>query len=95
MEWKKLVSASNRSRVIRELRRRTRDDVPTISRDSSAVLVPILPGNGTGPAMLFTVRSRNLKNHRGQVRYALSVYVVNSVWPCLRKSLFYHFAILN
>lgn len=35
----------------------------------AGVLVPILCGGEAGPALLFTVRSRNLKHHGGQIAF--------------------------
>ena len=65
----RVLESSNRARVSSELARRCKglDYSAMGERKITAVLVPILAG-GAEPEIVFTVRSRDLRQHRGQVR---------------------------
>ena len=67
--WSRVLSASNRSRVMAELGKRSQGlDYSGMGKlKQNAVLVPLLAGPRE-PELLFTVRSRELRQHRGQVR---------------------------
>ena len=67
--WMRVLENSNRNRVSNELARRCQglDYGGMGERKMTAVLVPILVGEAE-PEVVFTVRSRDLRQHRGQVR---------------------------
>lgn len=65
---KKVLSFGNRSRVIADLTRaKETDKISFENLRLASVLVPLI--NGTEPKLLFTVRSRSLRQHRGQVSF--------------------------
>lgn len=66
-EWTRLLTGSNRARVLSELKRRSVKRNTSSSMKEGAVLVPFILKDD-GPDVLFTVRSKNLRQHRGQVR---------------------------
>ena len=66
----RVLEISNRTRVSNELARRCQglDYSGLGEKKTTAVLVPILAGEAE-PEVVFTVRSRDLRQHRGQVRW--------------------------
>ena len=87
-----ILGGINRSRVMAELTRRTRGSVVSDSLKKGAVLVPFLiSADERSPEVLFTVRSRMLRQHRGQVRYVVSSCTV-SISSCL--CCIYHLLLL-
>ncbi|XP_019863164.1 PREDICTED: nucleoside diphosphate-linked moiety X motif 8-like [Amphimedon queenslandica] len=72
-EWARLLTGSNKSRVLSELKRRSVRRKPSSTMKEGAVLVPFILKEDN-PELLFTVRSRSLRSHRGQVSFPGGVY---------------------
>ena len=72
--WQEVLSSANRCRVMAEL---AKESAPLVKlrkathQRASAVLVPIVDGDRE-PELLFSVRTRLLREHRGQVWYSVS-----------------------
>ena len=81
--WRRVLESSNKARVVKELARRCEgSDYSAMSeRKNTAVLVPLVMGQ-QDPEVLFTVRSRGLRQHRGQVRSVRVNEVVIMIISC-------------
>lgn len=78
-DWSKLLSGSNKARVVSSLQRQAASGSGFVGEGRrAAVLVPLLIANGE-PSVLFTIRSINLSRHRGQVRLVWSVLLPDSI----------------
>lgn len=72
-DWSRLLSGSNKARVVSSLLRQAVSGSGFSGEGRhAAVLVPLLIANGE-PSVLFTIRSTNLSRHRGQVRLVWGV----------------------
>ncbi|KAL5475432.1 hypothetical protein EMCRGX_G025249 [Ephydatia muelleri] len=68
-DWSRLLSGSNKARVVSSLLRQAVSGSGFSGEGRhAAVLVPLLIANGE-PSVLFTIRSTNLSRHRGQVSF--------------------------
>ena len=69
LTWDTVLSEENRQRCIKKMsKQKAVRDVDSKSKRPGAVLVPLCLINGE-LSLLYTVRSKNLKSHRGQISF--------------------------